>query len=429
MLRTYNNWIARKQVRQYLLGILFLLSFLQSIQLVEIKTLSGGIPVSIVYLFSIVFIPWLLTHIKDLRLPPWYISGLFVYVIVYAAIASFRWGISRTILNWIYGAYLLVVVLTFSRDFSWEDWKKVLGYVALLFAVAHIINCFLNWNAITKIIFNTVHRNYTMSLTAATSYQSLTRGGRNLDATWLCLSTFFVPDRWKIPYWAYGLLFSLLFFSRVGIIICALFLIWYLFTKRKQIKLSRMHIILLVSLLVAVGAGLYFSGILTVLFKRFTGIGVDKPFLEAILSGRKPILDRTWSMFQDNPFGYGCGNAMSVMKANYGFTSYEGVTHNVFTQFLLDEGFLGGLWFLGLSIAFIIKEAKMKFQHPLAMYFLSYLVLSLVQFHGGEGQMQFVLGVYISVRILGERNAISKTADPNIALGQQDIPTSEESAQ
>ena len=100
-------------------------------------------------------------------------------------------------------------------------------------------------------------------------------------------------------------------------------------------------------------------------------------------------------MFRDNPWGYGVGNALRVMKQSYGFTSYEDVIHNVFLQLLLDEGFLGGIWYIGLAAAFLYSQRKNLFLSPFAAYFLTYLILSAVQFHGGEALMQYTLACFL----------------------------------
>ena len=110
-------------------------------------------------------------------------------------------------------------------------------------------------------------------------------------------------------------------------------------------------------------------------------------------------------MFCDNPWGYGVGNAMRVMRQSYGFTSYEDVVHNVFMQWTLDEGFIGGLWYIGLGLAFLYRQWKRRprfFASPFDGYFAAYFALSLVQFHGGEALMIFVLGVFL-LQTQGER--------------------------
>lgn len=124
----------------------------------------------------------------------------------------------------------------------------------------------------------------------------------------------------------------------------------------------------------------------------------DPQVIDGYLSGRGAMWERFPQMLRDNPFGYGVGNAVRVMRQSYGFTSYEDVMHNVFLQLTLDEGVLGGFWFLGLCAAFLYSQRKERFKSPYAAFLLTYLVLSLVQFHGGEALMQFTLAVFLAER-------------------------------
>jgi O-antigen ligase len=69
----------------------------------------------------------------------------------------------------------------------------------------------------------------------------------------------------------------------------------------------------------------------------------------------------------------------------------------VFLQLLVDEGILGGAWYLALVAAFLWMQWKRRprcFSSPFSGYLLAYVMLSLVQFHGGEALMLFTLGVF-----------------------------------
>lgn len=110
--------------------------------------------------------------------------------------------------------------------------------------------------------------------------------------------------------------------------------------------------------------------------------------------------DMLWKMVPDaflaRPMGYGVGNAVRVLRAEYGFSSYEDVMHNVFMQFALDEGVIGILWFVAMVVLFLFSQWKLRprfFEKPIAAYFMTYLVLSLVQFHGGEALMHFTMAI------------------------------------
>jgi O-antigen ligase len=73
------------------------------------------------------------------------------------------------------------------------------------------------------------------------------------------------------------------------------------------------------------------------------------------------------------------------------------VVHNVFLQLLVDEGIVGGVWYLALVAAFLWMQWKRRprcFASPFSGYLLAYIMLSLVQFHGGEALMLFTLGIF-----------------------------------
>lgn len=73
--------------------------------------------------------------------------------------------------------------------------------------------------------------------------------------------------------------------------------------------------------------------------------------------------------------------------------------HNVFLQLTLDEGIVGAVWFVGIVILFLASQWKLRprlLEKPIAVFFFTYLILSLVQFHGGEALMHFTMAVGIA---------------------------------
>lgn len=428
MIKKIESTYSRK-VRWYLLLIQFILLYIPSFQFFSLPTDNGSIPASACYFFSVIFAPFLIINLGRIRLPHWGILGLFLLVYMIAAIRWTQYGLSKSILHWAFGLYLIVAVINVGADFSEEMWLKLLEIGACVFLVMHVI--FLITNRETVMWLLKGYYNGELAGTYAAKLPSLTRGGRNLDATWLALGGFFVTGKKKLWYVTYCILFAFLGSSRVGMIASALLVIWtliydqqYCLTK-KRIKWYVPYAVLMATLLLWSGlaeAGLgRFSALLpncvaseVVQTEEKTTEG-EKQKIESdktegevtvpandkseqvveFLSGRAAMWARFPHMFRDNPFGYGVGNALRVMRQEYGFTGNEDVMHNVFLQLTLDEGAFGGLWFLGLCVAFFYSQRKAWFRSPFAGYFLTYLVLSLVQFHGGEALMQFTLAVYL----------------------------------
>lgn len=414
MQNTIDKFYSRP-LRKKLLLIQLLLLFVPNIQLFSIQTDNGTIPASLCYFFSVVFIPCLLSGFNRMKLPPWYITALYGYVILWAIVRIPQYGLSKSILHWLFGFYLLVVVLNVGVGLDQEDWLRMLEAAACVFAVVHFVFILFHRDVVWYLLQE--YSSGQIDAMWGACLPSLTRGGRNLDCSWLGLIAFFVRGRKKAFYVTYALLFSFLGCSRVGIITAGIAILWslvydplYRLTK-KNFKWYVLYAVILLAVL-------FCSGMAQAVLSRMT-IQIPAPAewfsssvsipasgsgptpsggMEKMLSGRGVIWSRAPQMFRDNPLGYGVGNAMRVMKSSYGFTSYEDVVHNVFLQWLLDEGILGGLAYLGLLVAFLYRQWKNRphwFASPFDGYFLAYFVLSLVQFHGGEALMIFVLGIYL----------------------------------
>lgn len=349
-----------KHVIKGLFVVQLLFLYLPTLELFSIPTDNGSIPASLCYFFSLVFAPFLLYRIRELRLPPWYITALTAYVFVLAAIRIPAYGLSKSILHWAFGFYLLVVLLNVGAVLEREDWLRLLEVGAVCFAAAHFLYMLLNWQTCVWLL-----RGYfdgTLSGSYGATLPSLTRGGRNLDCTWLALGGFFVRGKKKAVYTTYAILFSFLGCSRVGVIACGLLVLWSLLydplykLSARNVKFWLLYAAALLLVLFGSGAAQAFLGrslialpAPAVLLGRQPPLAVeassqgDEQNLTVFLSGRAAIWSTVPQMVKDNPFGYGVGNAMRVMKQSYGFTSYEDVIHNVFLQWTVDEGILGGL--------------------------------------------------------------------------------------
>lgn len=408
---TKKKQFSKKQIYFWLLTTQLVLLYFPILQFFSLA--NGSIPASACYFFSLAFVPYLIKNIKTLRLPPWYITALCFYVVFLAVLRIPQYGLSKGILHWTFGFYLLVVILNVGADFQKDEWLHMLEIGVCVFAVVHFIYMLFHCDIICFLLkgyfFGEINGAYGVYL------PSLTRGGRNLDCTWLSLGAFFVRGKKKSVYVTYVILFSFLGGSRVGMIAIGMVVLWSLLYDPiykltvKKIKWYALYAVILLLVLFCSGMAQAF------LARMFGGIQAPGQWLQVqqesnelvpvtlsstdvILSGRAAIWTNVPQMAKDNPFGYGVGNAMPVMKAEYGFSSFEDVVHNVFFQWLLDEGFLGGMAYLGLLAAFLFRQWKQRFrlfQSPFDAYFLTYFVLSLVQFHGGEALMIFVLGIYL----------------------------------
>lgn len=419
-------------IRKILVQIQLLLLFFPNVQLLSISTEKGTIPGSLCYFFSILLIPYLLFNIRRLIVPKWYIIGLPVFAIANSIIHIHQYGLAKGILHWMFGLYLLVMIVNVGKDFSKEEWRCILERAACIFVIAHIVLQICNMETIIWLL-----RGYfdgSLNGWCGCYLPSITRGGRNLDCSWLALFGVFVQGKKRKWYQGYTFAFSMLSSSRSGIVASVILIIYSIWENKRNGKgyygIKKCSGVILVWTVCLLCTGIlqanvnrsstYISAPADTIHTIFPQIDFgekgftpevtdavndnassessDNGVVKTVLSGRKAIWEKVPKMFWDNPWGYGAGNAMSVMKRSYGFDSFEDVVHNIFMQWLLDEGITGGLWFIGLAILYLRRQWKNWKTKTLTAYdvfFTCYLLLGLVEFHGAEALMFFVLGVYM----------------------------------
>ena len=161
------NHLARKiesiytmKVRWLLLLTQLVLLYFPGIQIFSIPTDNGSIPASICYFFSLVFAPWLVLHLKELRLPHWSVLGLFLLVYAIAIFRMPKYGLSKSILHWAFGLYLIVIVLNVGKGFQKEQWLRLLEIAACIFAISHLLYMLWNHETVTYLL----HGYYTREL-------------------------------------------------------------------------------------------------------------------------------------------------------------------------------------------------------------------------------------------------------------------------
>ncbi len=408
------NIISRlysKNSRMILVLLQLLLLYIPNVMLFSIQTDNGIIPASLCYFFAVVFVPYFLANLRSLKRPPVYMLLFFVFVFVFALVRVQRYGLSKSILHWAFALYIWLLIPNVGHDFTKDDWLRLLETGACVFLLMHMVLVLINADMYTQLLkgyFDGSGNGYYTAL-----LPSLTRGGRNLDATWLALGAFFVRGKKKAFYVTYVLLFSFVGSSRVGIIAIGLVILWSLLYDPiyhltfKNLPWYALYGVVVLAILICAGwvQGLFsrFGLHLPAPVKMF-GLISDQQAAElatnlrstSFLSGREAIWSLVPQAFRDNPMGYGVGNAMRVLKSEYGFASYEDVAHNVLLQFMLDEGIVGLVWFVGIVVLFLSSQWKLRprfFEKPVAAFFFTYLVLALVQFHGGEALMHIVMAI------------------------------------
>lgn len=403
-----------QKVRYVFVLLQLILLYLPHVELFSIRTDNGPIPGSLCYFFALLAVPYFLANIRKLKWPPWYLMVFFVFVVVWAVVQMPRYGLSKSILHWGFALYLYVLLLTFGSDFSREQWLRLLETGACVFAILHLGYALINGEAYLnqlKGYFTGSSNGYYASL-----IPSMTRGGRNLDATWLALGAYFVRGKKKAVYVSYVLLYSFVASSRVGIVGLGCVILWSLIYDpmyRLTVKRLKWYVLYAaVMVLILVGTGCV-QGLLSrigihlpvpaqlfgIVSQQEADVMVAGLPSTSFFSGRENMWNLAPEMFRNNPLGYGVGNALRVMRTDYGFAGFEDVMHNVFMQLALDEGIVGIVWLIGIVGLFLVSQWKLRprfFEKPVAAFFCTYLVLSLVQFHGGEALMHFTMAIGIA---------------------------------
>ncbi|MBR3280622.1 MAG: hypothetical protein IKI57_02075 [Clostridia bacterium] len=91
-----------------------------------------------------------------------------------------------------------------------------------------------------------------------------------------------------------------------------------------------------------------------------------------------------------------CGNAInSVRDISFINYSVENV-HNIYFQMLLDVGVFGFIYYVYLIFLFIVKNIKYYFSNPYIAFNITYLIIGLIQFRGGDIVLFIVLALFLA---------------------------------
>ena len=222
-------------------------------------------------------------------------------------------------------------------------------------------------------------------------------GGANLEATWVSLATmFFVGSAGFLPYAVLALVVSLLYASRVGVIIVALVLLAGAvrsgMMQRRAVRLrggaTRLVAILAVLAVIGSVAVTQYGDGLSYVVKRFQSIGDEPGSL-----GRLTLWRGGAEVFVRHPLGVGQGNALPALEHEIGADVPENNLHNLYLQHLVETGLPGLAAYVAFGLVTWWRFARSRYQDPLLAYVLCYLAISSIQFSGGDPIVWFVWGL------------------------------------
>ena len=294
---------------------------------------------------------------------------------------------SSLYINYIVCIVLCVSINSFSGKLDYEQTIVALQHAALAIAVFTAFNSFLNMDTIRA----------AQAMEASTGARPefsfmLYGGGVNLEASWIALAgAFFLKNRkLMITYLALSLFIDYCMLSRAGFIATMAVFLFFTAFEVRQAKRKHAHLIALFTF-----AGLAIPTIInklsnTALFQRFANIGNEPGSV-----GRLNMWQYFTDAFLQHPFlGHGAGNAITAIQ-QVGFTGLDGNIHNYILHNLLEFGILGLALWLWLAL-FIIR---IKHKPELTAYFVTFSILSLIQFRGAEPLLYFIITILITSKL------------------------------
>ena len=281
----------------------------------------------------------------------------------------------RLLPNYVFAFLVFFTSLGLARALPMDEQIKSLQVAGWLILFAIVAKTFLSWPQI---------REYLADPYAHPELFWFYGGGVNLEATFLTMNTAFyrrTKSFWF--YWTLSFILSVVYASRVGILLGAFLAFLQLASQR-----SWRALFLGITLAIAVGIVTYFSNPYS--FTRFAQVGGETGSIARLemWSGARQALKNLPLL------GYGPGSAIRAVEDISGQDFAEDNVHNYLLQVLLDFGLPGLLAWL-LICAYILKNAGLLKGNEYGTYTFLYLIASMVQFRGAEPLFWFILGLLV----------------------------------
>lgn len=348
------------------------------------------------HIITFLFIIWTILHYKEVNFENINIKRnmmviYYLYALIISLILAFKYGVGGTVVNVIYCLILFVIISIWKDMISWEHLEKIIQYVGYIFAVSIVINLFFQW----RDIIGSVQQKTTHLLIS-----TIVAGGQNIEATFLASYACCLLYKKKYGFWMFSMFISLLYSSRMAILLNILSITLFLISQIKNIDIKNIDrhkkvygILLAIIFIVSMGV-IYGTGHFDHVIDRFLNIGKDNGS-----SVRIQMWTSALEVFKRNPFGVGIGNAIiyaeKINGKSFGLTNI----HCVYLQVLVETGIIGFGLFL-ISVYQIIKKvAKEKFLNPLGAMTVGYLFCCILQFRGIEPLYIIVLLLFMTLDI------------------------------
>lgn len=316
---------------------------------------------------------------RGLRLPTAPVNILLATFAVITLIDTPRYGFGSLLLKYVFQYLVILVMVNFYALLGARRSIRLVKAGAWLVLALIVINAAIHYQAFAAY--------YARPWDGHPNYPTVFAGGVNLEATWPAMfATFFDNDRQGRVYLAFVLFLAVVVTSRAGLLLVAAAAFYVIFLKDR--KIDRRVLIALAAcalafvLVIALGIALGIP-----MFDRMTSIGEDGGS-----RGRLSIWRNAVKVVEMAPvFGVGAGNVMDWVRAFAQYPFQEDNVHMYALQILADFGFVGFAVFAVCVLRFIIHNVRERFHSPFSAFILLYLLISFIQFRGGELPLGFVL--------------------------------------
>jgi hypothetical protein len=332
--------------------------------------------------FSLTFALPLLWWLPSLRIPT---MGLvyFACAIGSSLFASFaNHNFSNRTVTLFFAAYCFLLGIYFSHLFS-RQWLETT--VRRLFLVFHLA-------VLAKLMFYMALGGGGIPRTPAGRPAILfySAGGNNLEVTWLALSSVFFVTQYK--YWpvaANSLVTSLMYSSRVGMLLTGISTIYKLFRVKPVVSFLIIGITapLLLVLIALSGIDFRSSGVI----ERFMNIG-DKS--EYGSQSRMELWIASLDLLRNNPWGHGVGAGMEQVKDVLQQSVHQNNVHNIYLQIAVDCGVQTLLCFLLLMFDIARKWYRAGAMNPFGTFVLFFLIPGFIEFTGQDALIWLFVGIF-----------------------------------
>jgi putative inorganic carbon (hco3(-)) transporter len=313
----------------------------------------------------------------------------FVVTLSCSFLAAFAFGVeTRPIVVAVVMIYASVSGATLGTMIGRDRAMSALRIASTLFIIAVIAKAVVNLQAFITFFANPQGHPILPTFSV---------GGANLEASWVSLAAvFFIGSAWFLPYCAAALAISLLYASRVAVIIVALALVLATVrslaagTRGERRRMSAVRVFGVLGVIAAlstVAIAQYGDG-LSYVVKRFQSIGDEPGSL-----GRMTLWRGGADVFVRHPLGVGQGNALPALEHEIGANVPENNLHNLYLQHLVETGLPGFAVYLLFGVVTWRRFAIGRYQDPLLAYVLCYMTISAIQFSGGDPLLWFVWGL------------------------------------